>query len=296
MAKKNLKKSSFFTINNETKEVGLVNMKDFTPYESPVPGFYRITLFHSLMGTRVEIKQRDIAVPASAMSTVKTILDIQEIEHLFGERSLAIHKAMNIPAKVGYLLHGKQGAGKTTTMLAVANFLIEKFGAIAFQVNGADGVEVAYDFIDKCRKLNPNQMALVLFDECEDDMENREDKMKQLLDSDITPSNFVFLASTNYIEDIPETIKDRPSRFKHVIDCSDLNGEEDQVYQIFKAMNVDLPENLKLSDSQIKSLTPKYTHKTIDELKHAFVTEASLVPVVATKAKKPRKVVSTELN
>jgi energy-coupling factor transporter ATP-binding protein EcfA2 len=290
------KNSNFFTVNKESQEVGIINMREFTNYESPVPGFYDIKLVPIMMGTKVVITKKEIQIPASAMTTVSTILNIEEINQLFGTKSLAVHSAMNIPAKVGYLLHGKQGSGKTTTMLAVADFLVKNYGAIAFFADDSSEVDVAYDFISRCRKLNPNQMAIVVMDECEDAMSDYEDKMKKLLDSNETPSNFVFLASTNYIEDIPDTIKDRPSRFKYVTDCSNLNGEEDQVYQIFKAMNMDLPADLKLTDSQLKTLTPRYVNKTIDELKHAFVSEAAAPDKVIPKAKKPKKIASAELN
>ena len=222
------------------------------------------------------------------MTTVKTILNVKELDVLFSEESLRIHEAMNIPAKIGYLLHGEPGSGKTTTMLAVSQYLIDKYGAISVEVDTVHEFKMAFEFIKACRTVTPSIMAVITLDECDEYMDDYETEIKRLLDSNETPTNLVILGATNYIDQIPDAIKNRQSRFKHVIDCSGLNSEADQVFEIFSAMNKSLATTDQLTIDQLNLITLKGSGKTIDDLKHIFVDESVRI-LLKAKAKPAKK-------
>lgn len=285
----NKEQSISFVVNKEDKSVKIVNSKDNDTYNKVIPGFYSIDIKTSMFGTSVTICQEDIKIPFSAMTTVKTILNVKELDVLFSEESLRIHEAMNIPAKIGYLLHGEPGSGKTTTMLAVSQYLIDKYGAISVEVDTVHEFKMAFEFIKACRTVTPSIMAVITLDECDEYMDDYETEIKRLLDSNETPTNLVILGATNYIDQIPDAIKNRQSRFKHVIDCSGLNSEADQVFEIFSAMNKSLATTDQLTIDQLNLITLKGSGKTIDDLKHIFVDE-SVKLLLKAKAKPAKKI------
>ena len=72
------------------------------------------------------------------------------------------------------------------------------------------------------------------------------------------------------MKNIPETIKNRPSRIKYPIEFDGIN-EEESVYTILQHMNETLDEVVKLSDPELKVITPELKGKTLDEIKNAFI-------------------------
>ncbi len=288
--KENLK----FTFNKKDKSVNIVDQKETELHNDVLPGFYSLSISSSIFGISVTVTKEEILIPTSAMTTVKSILDIEDLNTLFSKESLRVHESLSVPAKVGYLLYGEPGSGKTTAMLATADYLIKNYGAMVLDVQGSQHISYAYKTIEKMRTLSPDLMAVITFDECEEDMEDDESTMKRLLDSNETPTNMVFLAATNYIDKIPDSIKNRKSRFKYVRDCSGLNGEADQVFEILSAMNNSLNPKDKLTVAQVKAITPKGVGKTIDDLKHLFVDQ-SVKLLLSGKAKEKKSVKTKKL-
>lgn len=257
--------------------------------DKPIPGLYKVVEHQQLFGSSWTFDKFEVALPNTAEKTSELIMDIKEIERLFSPASLRIHAAMGNAAKMGFLLYGPQGTGKSTAMYSVAQQLIAKFNATVLEIQDHNDLAAAYYHIKQLRKLEPNTMAVVLMDECEGSMKHYESKMKLLLDSKETPSNFIFIGATNYIEAIPATIKNRPSRIKHLFDCKDINKDEIIVYTILRDMNKELEPGDQLSDEAIKIMVPKAVSKTIDEIKHLFlgaaITRAETQPKPKTKKK-----------
>lgn len=268
--------------------------------KEPIPGFYKVREISGFFGSSFTFTKFEVELPNTAAKTSELIMDTKEIDSLFSEESLRIHTALGIPAKIGYILHGVQGTGKSTAMYAVAETLIAAYGATILEVSDATELEAAYTHIKNLRLLKPNTMAVVLMDECEDQMRGNESEMKLLLDSKDTPSNFVFIGATNYIDKIPDSIKKRPSRIKQLFNCSRLNEEEDIVFGILQNMNSSLSKTDQLSDKEIKELTPSAVSKTIDEIKHLFTGAAIAIamktPKVKTKKKSDSTVLAEELS
>lgn len=301
MSKKN--KELRFILNTKTGSA-IVDVKaepaPLEVHKKPVPGLYKAVKHRSLFGDITwTFDKFTVELPNTAQKTSELVMDTKEIDRLFSPNSLRIHKAMGNAAKMGFLLHGPQGTGKSTAMYSVAMELVKNYNATVIEVDDDSDIRASYKHIANLRKLEPTMMAVVLMDECEDPMKYNEKDMKLLLDSKDTPSNFIFIGATNYIEEIPSTIKDRPSRIKHLFDCKSINEDEIIVFSILMDMNKELEPGDQLSEGAIKEVTKKAVGKTIDEIKHLFlgaaITRAETQPKPQIKKKKQESTEVEEL-
>lgn len=251
-------------------------MEDKFDVESNLkPGFYRATGARTMFGDIFNITTDEtVKIPKGSEVTVSDNLPIAEILKYFSEESKNIHDELNMKLKMGVLLHGKQGTGKTTMCYALAQTLIESHQAVVFTVTNFDGISLLAEFINRVNpKLEKPLFSIIIMDECEDIMDRREGEMKTLLDSSTSPENCLLFFTTNYIDEVPKAIKDRPSRIKY---CLEIKGIEDevQIYSLLKGINDNLSEGYRLDTQTLKTITPGLIGSTIDEIKHKFLDEA----------------------
>lgn len=234
-------------------------------------GYYFIHEKASFMGSVLrEIKIHDgVQIPNTAMEIVHHFLDIDYIEKYFSDASREIHDNLNIKLKMGIMLYGKQGTGKTTAAYAVGEHLMKTKGASVFTVFSMGEFDYVINFLKDAKKVK-DFLSVIIFDECEHAMSDHEDQMKRLLDSSTSIDNNLCFFTTNYFYKIPQTISERPSRIKWCIDVEHIT-EEDIIYNIVKKMNKELNKSAQLSLNQVKSFVPKMRNKTIDEIKNGYI-------------------------
>lgn len=253
---------------------GIVKIEDNTTTllkseDELVPGFYKVKVIETPFGTMRSLQTTQHKIPKNSIKYSRRFLDTNYLDKLFTKESKMIHEDLNIKIKVGYLLHGKQGSGKTTTMLTISKILIENYKACVFSVVNPGELEFILSVIEESKKIKPF-ISVILYDECEEDFRGYEGFIKRVLDGDLTPDNTIFICATNYIDRIPETIRDRPSRFKYVTDVS-IVSEEELVYDILNNMNFSLREEIKLSVDELKVITKTCgIDKTMDQIKNIF--------------------------
>lgn len=233
------------------------------------PGFYQLRKVPTMMGTKVELIDHEPKIPTSSILVAQEIVDFNYLDELFSDLSKKLHENLNLNRKVGYLLHGKQGSGKTTTMYAMAKKLIDSYDCCVFTVEEKEDFYFLTDMIPKFREVKDFK-AVIILDECESELDNYENYFKSLLDGTDSLNDCVFLMSTNYISRIPSTIKDRPSRFKYVLNIDGIE-EESVIYEIMKHMNDSLDKDVKLADESIRSYVNDLKGSTLDEIKTKFM-------------------------
>lgn len=153
----------------------------------------------------------------------------REIHDFWGKRDE--YKKLGLTFKRGVLLYGPQGSGKTSVLNILIKDLIERDGVII------DFRNAKYDIpcIQFLRKAEPERPLMVVMEDLDallsDKGENNESNILNLLDGILQIENVVFLATTNYPEQLQERITDRPSRFDRVVQVG-LPQENDRRFYL----------------------------------------------------------------
>ena len=143
------------------------------------------------------------------------------------------------------------------------NDAVVNHNTIVFNITAHNTVGIWWDFIKDVRAIQDNPI-IVFIDEFEgflDPNNNYERNFKTLLDGSNSIDNCLFMLTTNYIDKVPKTIKDRPSRVKY---CIEVEGIQDELLiakflkQSFDKINMDVDFSKDIS---------KMKGWTIDELK-----------------------------
>ena len=164
--------------------------------------------------------------------------------------------------KLGILMYGKEGCGKSTILKYYCNQAIIKNGALVFYITQQDhDLTHCWNFITNIRKIQ-NNPVIVVFEEM-DVLVNRnlESLLKTILDGNLSIDNCIFFATTNYINQIPEALKNRPSRFKYSINIEGIHSEVD-IYPIIEKMLKD-----KFSEEEFKEWSIELKGSSLDEIK-----------------------------
>lgn len=115
-----------------------------------------------------------------------------------------------LPYRRGILMSGPPGTGKTCLIKVLVAELIQK-GGICIEFDNTHLFEAAVRDLRKLQKETP----IICLMEDFDGILNRHNHhhLLNLLDGIIRLENIVFLATTNYPEELPQNIINRPSRF-----------------------------------------------------------------------------------
>lgn len=179
----------------------------------------------------------------------------------FNDRIAATIVELGFNHKVGILLYGKEGTGKTTILKYYYNTLIQKHKALVFHIVGpAHNLEEMWGFVMAVRKTHSNPICIV-FDEL-DRFKDMESYMKTLLDGPLSINNCLFFAATNYLDRIPDALR-RPSRFKFTYDIRGLQGVKN-IQEVVGGVLKD-----KFTEEEVATFAATLTGRTLDDIKQA---------------------------
>lgn len=163
--------------------------------------------------------------------------------------------------KIGVLLHGKEGSGKSTILKYYANESIVNHDAIVFYIR-RENINLCWSFIKNIREIQDNPI-IIFFEEIEQHIkwESNEGIIKTILDGNQSINNCIFLGTTNYIGEIPVAIKNRPSRFKYVLDIEGIQDEAE-----VKSLLMNMIGGM-FSENEINTFVEDLKGSTIDTIK-----------------------------
>ena len=116
--------------------------------------------------------------------------------------------------KRGFLTWGPPASGKTSLFNLMFKYIIEDLGGIVCHL---DRPAVAANCLQMIRSVEPERPIVAVLEDFEDLVRSYgASEYLSLLDGENQIDNVVFLASTNFPEDLDKRFVDRPSRFDRV--------------------------------------------------------------------------------
>ena len=139
---------------------------------------------------------------------------IEEVNNFWSEEVRKRFDRRGMTYKRGILLHGTHGTGKSSIIIKLMQEEVERGGIVFFCPTPtilSAGAKIV-------REIQGDVRMLVVFEEFEKILYQDESNFLSLLDGELQIDNVVYIATTNYISEIPPRIKDRPSRFATVVE------------------------------------------------------------------------------
>lgn len=116
--------------------------------------------------------------------------------------------------KRGMLLWGPPGSGKTSTLQQVSQQVIDAGGVSVY----CTSPNVTAEALRLLRRIEPKRQVVVMIEDIDAIIERfGEPDLLALLDGELQIDNVVFIATTNYPEELDKRFVNRPSRFDEVI-------------------------------------------------------------------------------
>lgn len=169
-------------------------------------------------------------------------------------------KSVGLYHKIGALLHGLEGSGKTSIAKYYCHKLIKDQKAVVFHITNSDKLKEIWTFVRSIRQIQNNPIVIV-FDEIDRYMQSYSAIMKTILDGEISINNCIFFGMTNFIDSIPRAIKDRPSRFKY---CLEIGGVQDE--KVIEQLIFDIIGDI-VDTKTIKVMALECKNETLDIIK-----------------------------
>lgn len=209
---------------------------------------------------RIELKQLS-NLEAMDIQNFQFKDKIDKFVSSFFNRSIAEFMTnIGLNHKAGILFYGKEGTGKTSIIKHYCQQLIQEQDAVVFHITEITYIENVWDFVTKVRNVQMNPIVVV-FDEFEGLTKNRESYVKSILDGSVSINNSVIFAATNYIDEVPMAIRNRPSRFKYVLEIGAIQSKEEIVPIVTKMLST------KFTTEDIEGFSLELQRHTLDEIK-----------------------------
>jgi Cdc6-like AAA superfamily ATPase len=231
-------------LNNNSAEYGDVpgkmvqyalNGPGFRPATATVPalppGIYTLGFVNDVCTFLPQTMTTDelLRLPDSMSDTV-----ISEIERFWKMKSEFTR--LGFAHKRGFLLWGPPGSGKTSTLKFVTAQLV-KAGGVVVICNLKPEVVAAE--LQHLRQIEPDRPLIVLMEDIDAIIKTYgEADMLSLLDGESSIDNVIFLATTNYPDELDGRVVNRPSRFDRVIKIGTPSAEARRAYLLSRKLSL----------------------------------------------------------
>lgn len=198
-----------------------------------LPGAYEITEVREqlVFQPRKLITDQLIRLPDSKSEDV--IEEISKFWTLEGN-----FKKFGYTHKRGFLLWGPPGSGKTCTVATVTQNMIQDDGFVLL-ANGVSPMAITM-MLRLFREVEPGRHCMVVLEDIDTIIERyNESAVLSLLDGENSIDGVVYMATTNYPENLDGRVINRPSRFDRVVKIGMPSPAARKVYLKARELGLD---------------------------------------------------------
>lgn len=262
----------------------------FTPCEKAIPellpGQYTIG-YHDSRGIFFEKKEVILDELLVLPDTVSQDI-LEHIQDFWGKEKR--YRDLGFLWKRGVLLWGPPGSGKTSTVQLLSEMIINK-GGLAIYISSP---ELAARGLDLLRRIEPNRPIVAILEDLDAIIgSNRhvEADLLSLIDGELQIDNIVFVATTNYPEELDKRITNRPSRFDVVKEIGMPSGPARYMFLKSKNPRLAKDENKEELDKWV-NISNKFS---IAHLKEMIICVECYEQPLEDVAKRLKKMIEVDL-
>ena len=216
----------------------------------------------------------EITGESNGWSSVKSYIDKRDFDTMFFDGNIKeeilehidnwekcedIFDKRGLTHKTGILVYGKPGTGKSTLAKALASEL--DYSLISIDTSSFDNINL----VELTNAINNDEMKSVIFideidtifksrdDDTTDAQKARVNKLLSFLDGVNSPNHAIFIATTNYFDNLDAAVK-RKGRFDKVIELTDISKHT--AYNMCKSFG--------LSDDSINNILDRYNSDEVN--------------------------------
>jgi len=195
------------------------------------PDSYNIKM--TMEGSIVFIPQKIVTDSLLRLPDSKSDEVVAEVQRFWTLKST--FKKYGFAHKRGFLLWGPPGSGKSSTIAIITSDMVKRGGIVVI----AENPGVLAMGLGQLRSVEPERPVVVIMEDIDTIIRNYgESTVLSVLDGEAQIDNVVYIATTNYPENLDGRVTNRPSRFDKIVKIDTPNAAAREMYLKTKIDNL----------------------------------------------------------